>query len=97
MEKWKGFQKGVNLGGWLSQCSMKKEHLEFFIGESDIRKISEWGCDHVRLPFDYEILQDEDGNLKPDAFLYIDRRATFFPREQSKIIFFTTKKLSCSF
>ena len=33
-----GFQKGVNLGGWLSQGSKEKKHLDTFILEEDIKR-----------------------------------------------------------
>ena len=36
MSKFKGFVRGVNLGGWLSQCGYEKEHLETFITEKDL-------------------------------------------------------------
>ena len=45
-----GFKKGVNLGGWLSQGPLDKEHLDTFITEKDIARIASWGLDHVRLP-----------------------------------------------
>ena len=35
MLKEKGFYKGVNFGGWLSQCNYEKEHLDTFITEND--------------------------------------------------------------
>lgn len=38
MKKLVGFEKGVNLGGWLSQGSLEKEHLDTFISEKDIEK-----------------------------------------------------------
>lgn len=67
-----GFQKGVNLGGWLSQGSLDKEHLDTFIQEADIAKIASWGADHVRLPLDYENVEYEDGRTKEEGFRYID-------------------------
>ena len=37
MRVFEGFQKGVNLGGWISQCvSHEKEHFDTFITKSDI-------------------------------------------------------------
>lgn len=66
-----GFQKGVNLGGWLSQGSKEKKHLDTFILEEDIKRIKEMGCDHLRLPVDYENIEDEDGNIKEQGFNYI--------------------------
>ena len=34
--------------------------------------ISGWMTDHVRLPIDYNLLEDENGNFKEDGFGYID-------------------------
>ena len=43
MMELKGYQKGINLGGWLSQCvSYTKEHFDTFILEDDIKKIAGW-------------------------------------------------------
>ena len=64
----KGFYRGINLGGWLSQCDYSKERLDGFITESDFRTISEWGADHVRIPFDYNILENEDGSYSEEGF-----------------------------
>ena len=56
MRKINGFNKGVNFGGWLSQCSYEKEHLDTFITEKDFEIAASWGVDHVRVPFDYNII-----------------------------------------
>ena len=56
-----GIRKGVNLGGWLSQCDYSEDRLDNFIKEEDIRKIASWGLDHVRLPIDYNVLERADG------------------------------------
>lgn len=72
MEKFNGFTKGVNLGGWLSQCDYSIERLTGFIVEDDIKTISSWGVDHVRLPLDYNIVQNEDGTINTAGFGYID-------------------------
>ena len=57
----KGFYRGVNLGGWMSQCDYSEERLNHFIEEKDIEAIASWGVDHVRIPVDYNVLQGEDG------------------------------------
>ena len=36
MLKEKGFYKGVNLGGWMSQCDYSFERLDGFITDKDI-------------------------------------------------------------
>ena len=71
MLKWKGYQKGVNLGGWLSQCDHTTEGYENFIVREDFAVIKSWGLDHVRIPVDYELVQDADGNIIEDGFKYI--------------------------
>lgn len=71
-----GFQAGVNLGGWLSQYpSYDHEHFQTFITKQDIDRIANWGADHVRLPIDYRILEDDDKPFKymQSGFDYIDQ------------------------
>lgn len=73
MLKDKGFYKGVNLGGWFSQCDYSEERLNNFITEEDFEKISHWKIDHVRIPVDYNIFENADGTYKSDGFERIDR------------------------
>lgn len=68
MLKNRGFYKGVNFGGWLSQCDYSQERLDNFITEEDIEIVSEWGADHVRIPFDYNIFQNPDGSFIEEGF-----------------------------
>ena len=72
MNKFTGYVKGINLGGWLSQCNHSKETYNTFITESDIERIAGWGLDHVRLPIDYELVETEDGSYIEEGFKYID-------------------------
>lgn len=73
MNDLKGYKKGVNLGGWLSQREHTKEHYDSFISEADIEKIASWGADHVRIPIDYELIEKEDGTPDDSGFAYIDK------------------------
>lgn len=76
MEKLTGFQAGVNLGGWLSQYRIyDHQHFKSFISSSDIEQIAGWGMDHVRLPIDYPILEDDQQPYayKESGFAYIDQ------------------------
>ena len=52
MRRFVGFEKGINLGGWLSQTELTREHMDTFITEEDFRNIKAMGLDHVRLPID---------------------------------------------
>ena len=67
-----GFQKGVNLGGWFSQCDYSEERLNNFITEADFEKIAALGFDHVRIPIDYNVIQNADGTMRPEGFGRID-------------------------
>lgn len=72
MKAFYGYIKGINLGGWLSQCEHSEEHYRSFINEEDIRAIAQLGADHVRLPIDYETIETENGELLESGFFYID-------------------------
>lgn len=74
MRTFDGYKRGVNLGGWISQCvSYDEEHFQTFITEEDIKRISDWGLDHVRLPIDYDVIMEEDGTFKESGFVLIDK------------------------
>ena len=73
MREWKGYSHGINLGGWYSQCDYSRERLDGFIKEDDIKKISKWGFDHVRLPIDYDVILDENAGLKEEGLARVQR------------------------
>ena len=75
MREFKGFKKGINLGGWLSQCGEENyndAHYSSFITEKDIERIGSMGVDHVRLPIDCNVIMTEDGKFIENGFAYID-------------------------
>lgn len=70
----KGYMRGVNLGGWLSQCpEYTKKNYDTYIVKSDFETIKKWGMDHVRLNVDYNIFEDKDGNYIEEGFGYLQR------------------------
>lgn len=73
MKQFLGFSHGINLGGWLSQCDHTKERYDNFIKESDIEKIHSWGMDHIRVPVDYDLVEEKDGSYKEYGFGYIQK------------------------
>lgn len=73
MKDLSGYKNGINFGGWFSQCDYSKERLDNFILESDFKKVSEWGMDHVRIPVDYNVVQNDDCSYKQDGFDRIER------------------------
>ena len=72
MLKERGFRKGVNLGGWFSQCDYSEDRLNNFITEADFKQIADLGFDHVRIPIDYNVIQNPDGTMRPDGLGRID-------------------------
>lgn len=74
MREFHGYLKGINLGGWLSQCgrNYNEDHYNSFITKEDIDLIASWGLDHVRLPVDYNVVQNEDGTFIESGFRHID-------------------------
>ena len=60
--------RGINLGGYLSQCCHTEEHYHSFIQKENIKQIADWGFDHVRIPIDYVVLEDENGIVKETGY-----------------------------
>ncbi len=63
---------GINLGGFLSQCDHSDLHHRSFITADDIKWIADQGFDHVRLPIDYEVLEDVCGMEKGSGYLIVE-------------------------
>lgn len=90
MREFNGYKKGINLGGWLSQCGEKNyndAHYNSFIKEEDISRIAGWGVDHVRLPIDYNVLQTEDGAFIESGFRYVDNCIEWCRKNNLKMVF----------
>ncbi len=77
MSRLEGFKAGVNLGHWLSQNggNWSDAYLTSFITREDIERIASWGMDHVRLPVDYPLIEDDNnpGVYREEGLAYIDR------------------------
>lgn len=74
MRKFGGYMHGINLGGWLSQSDdISEKYYNEFITENDIKYIASLGCDHVRVPVDYNVIESEDGSPVEKGYLYLDR------------------------
>jgi hypothetical protein len=77
MRTFTGFQKGVDLGGWFSQCDHSEERYDTFITASDFAAIKSWGCDHVRLPIDYDLLEDKDGTPREKGYERLEKAVSW--------------------
>lgn len=97
MLKDKGFYRGIDLGGWMSQCDYSEDRLNNFIREDDFGRIAGWGLDHVRLPVDYNVVQRTDGSLIPAGFERIDRALEWAGRYGLRIVLDLHKTQGFSF
>lgn len=88
MRNFEGYLKGINLGGWLSQCGnhYTEEHYNTFITKKDIDLIASWGLDHVRLPVDYNVVQQENGDFIESGFRHIDDCIAWCEANNLKIV-----------
>ena len=73
MRSFVGYEKGINFGGWFSQCEHTKKHYDEFIGESDFAAVSSWGIDHVRIPIDYDLIENGNGDIQESGMMYIQK------------------------
>jgi hypothetical protein len=77
MKRLDGFRAGVNLGHWLSQSGEKdsEEYRARFITRADIERIASWGMDHIRLPVDYRLFENDakPGVYEERGLIHIDR------------------------
>ena len=92
-----GFYRGVDLGGWFSQCDYSEDRLEHFITEKDLDTIASWGLDHVRIPIDYNVVENEDGSYNPEGFRRIGRAISWCVSRGLKVVLDLHKTVGFSF
>lgn len=88
MEK-RSLHKGINLGGWLSQYKQyDHRHFKQFITSDDIRRIADWGFDHIRLPVDYPVLESDSqpGKLLQSGLNYLFDCLTWCEQAHLRVI-----------
>lgn len=72
MKELQGYVRGVNFGGWLSQCDHTVATYDNFIKEDDFAKAKEMGFDHIRVPIDYNLFEKGKGEFIEENFGYIE-------------------------
>ena len=71
-----GFRRGTNVSHWISQTDLSDvDGRRDRFGPDDVRRIAGFGMDHLRLPFDYELLERDDAPKRydEDGFSWIER------------------------
>lgn len=89
MESELSLQRGVNLGGWLSQYKeFDHSHFNSFIQEEDVARIASWGMDHIRLPVDYPVLEKSlpDDRYEVTGFDYLDRCLSWCQKQELDLL-----------
>lgn len=97
MKTWNGYQRGINLGGWYSQCDHKEETYDNFIKREDLKVIKSWGLDHIRLPIDYELIETDDGKKLDSGFERISNVISWCREEGLNMILDLHKTFGFSF
>lgn len=97
MRKFNGFLNGINLGGWYSQCDYSLDRFNNFIKEEDFKTISSWGMDHVRVPIDYNLVQNDDMSFKEDGFRRIEETILLCQKYNLNMILDLHKTIGYSF
>lgn len=69
--------RGINFGGYLSQCEHNLEHYREFISEDDVKRVADWGFDHIRLPIDYEVLENDDAEDYMDGIMFVNQMVSW--------------------
>ena len=72
MKEFNGYKHGINFGGWFSQCDNTEKRYDNFIKKADFKRVAGWGLDHVRIPVDYNLVQNQDGTFKAEGFKRIE-------------------------
>lgn len=81
----------------MSQCDYSRERLDGFITEKDIAQIAGWGFDHVRLPFDYNIVQNKDGSFIEEGFGRLEKAVSLSKKHGLRIVLDLHKTAGFSF
>jgi endoglucanase len=64
--------RGTNISHWLSQSDRRGPERRAWFTQEDVRRIADWGFDHIRLPIDEEQMWDDAGRQNAEAFELMD-------------------------
>jgi len=74
--------QGTNISHWLSQSERRRAWFK----EEDVRRIADWGFDHIRLPIDEVQLWDDAGRQRDDAFDLLNSALDWAERAGLKVV-----------
>lgn len=97
MKEFSGYKKGINFGGWFSQCDNSEKRYDNFIKKDDFKRVAKWGLDHIRIPVDYNLVQNLDGSFKESGFIRIQHCIDWCKENNLNMILDLHKTIGFSF
>jgi len=79
-------RRGSNISHWLSQSNRRGPERRAFFQPDDVRRIAEWGFDHIRLPIDEEQMWDASGTQDWEAFDLMDAALDWAEQAGLKVV-----------
>ena len=79
-------KRGTNISHWLSQSDQRGEARKTFFTAEDVKRIADWGFDHIRLPIDEQQMWDEQGKQEPEAWDLMDQAISWAQDRGLKMI-----------
>jgi hypothetical protein len=101
MKRFIGFEKGMGIGGWLTNYKRfhvipkekinwltigDEEHFQDYITENDVINIKNMGFDHIRVCFDQVVFQAEDGFYRYDHIALLDAFIGWCKKHQMNVV-----------
>ena len=102
MKRFVGFEKGMGLGGWLTNYKRfhvlpedkrlhitigDMEHFAEYITERDVEYIASLGMDHVRLGFDQIVIEKAPYEYREEIFELLDAFVSWCQKHGLNIVF----------
>lgn len=102
MKKFTGFERGMGIGGWLTNYKRfhvipenrrmditvgDMEHFAEYITEKDIEYIAGLGLDHVRLGFDQIVIEKSPRKYREEIFALLDSFVAWCKKYSLNIVF----------
>lgn len=79
-------RRGTNVSHWLSQSKRRGEERRSYFTPEDVRRIADYGFDHVRLPIDEEQMFTPELAKEPEAFDLLDAALDWCEQAGLKVI-----------
>lgn len=79
-------RRGTNISHWLSQSDRRGADRRAWFTPDDMRRIADFGFDHIRLPIDEEQMWAPDGRPEAEAFDLLDAALDWAHTEELAVV-----------